>query len=187
MLGGLFSGGSKGPGPSDAAFQDVDPETSRRIEDFGKDASRKKSEALYAEAMSGVEDTPAFLANKTMAGQLGRGVDNDVLMAAIERRASRSAAAQNTLMKSDLQARAIESRFRRLQQAGQLAQAEAQQNERARMNRYLRRQNRRRARASVLGNVLGIGGAVAGAFAGGPAGAMAGYQIGQGVGQAGGY
>jgi len=184
MLRGLFGGNSRSPGPSGSAFQDVDPETSQRIEDFAKDAG-KSSQDLYQDSISGVDESPAFLQDKNLSGQLGQGVDSDALVSAIERRASRSAAAKNTLMKSELQTQALESRFRRLQQAAQLSQAEAEQNERARMNRYLRRQNRRRARAAVLGNVLGIAGAAVGSM-GGPTGAMAGYQIGQGLGQMGG-
>lgn len=111
------------------------------------------------------------------------GMDNNALVKAIENRGLRKYRNSMAKLGVDIDTEAMQMRMRRLNNAAQLVNAEHQQNERARMNKYLMEQNRKRARAGVLGNILGIAGAGAGAFFGGPAGAAAGYSLGQGVGQ----
>lgn len=108
---------------------------------------------------------------------------NDALVSAIENRGLRKYRINSQRLGIDTETEALQMKMRRLNNAASLVNAEHQQNERARMNEYMKKQNRKRARAGVLGNILGIAGAGAGAIAGGPAGAMAGYSMGQGVGQ----
>jgi hypothetical protein len=111
---------------------------------------------------------------------------NKDLLDAIEKRGLRGFRAESAALSSQIKSQALQMRMSKMNQAAQLVNAEHQQNERARMNKYIMNQNRKRARAQTLGNILGIAGAAGGAMVGGPAGAMAGYQLGQGVGQAGG-
>lgn len=111
------------------------------------------------------------------------GSDNRTLLKAIENRGMRKYRSNMAQLGGDISTEALQMKMRRLNNAAQLVNAEHQQNERARMNKYIQSQNRKRARAGVLGNILGIAGAGTGAFFGGPAGAAAGYSLGQGMGQ----
>jgi hypothetical protein len=156
----------------------VPKDLSQQISDFTERA--KEPESNIEQAIGrGIGDTGFLQQNRLPTS----GIDNNALYAAIERRGSRKYQGEMAQLGSDIKAQALQMRMGRLTQAAQLVNAEHQQNERARMNKYIQNQNRKRARAGVLGNLLGIVGAVGGGVAGGPAGAMAGYQIGQGAGQ----
>lgn len=166
--------------PGMEQYGGVGRETSEGIQDLYENANRPQQE--YAEDMAGgPEITPDVLGVEEPQSLQSPGTE--VLSSAIERRASRGFGMDMAQMKRQIQQKALEMRFQRLQNVAGLVAAEHQQNYKARMNKYIAEMNRRRARASTLGNILGIAGAGVGAAYAGPGGAMAGYQIGQGAGQ----
>lgn len=166
--------------PGMEQYGGVGRETSEQIQDLYEGANRP-AEDYAADMTGGPSITPEVLGVNEPQSLQSPGTD--VLSSAIERRASRGFGMDMAQMKRQIQQKALEMRFQRLQNVGRLVSAEHQQNYKARMNKYIAEMNRRRARASTIGNILGIAGAAGGAAVGGPGGAMAGYQIGQGAGQ----
>jgi hypothetical protein len=166
----------------DVMFGGVPKDLSQEIAGFAERA--KAPESQIESSLQENIGTGGFLQGSEMPSATA-GFDNQALLSAIERRGSKKYNAEQAGLNSQIKAQALQMRMSRLTQAAQLVGAEHQQNERARMNRYIHEQNRKRARAQTLGNILGIAGAAGGALLGGPAGAAAGYQMGQGVGQSG--
>ena len=164
-------------------FDNVPEEISRQIADFSKDATDISAKDL--EQQIGGEALASTTINPTQVGfrgQMGQGVDNRALADAVNRRALRQTRVERQGIEQNIESTALQMKMNRLQQAAKLTGAELQENRRAEMNRYIRRQQRKQARAGVLGNVLGIAGAVAGGLMGGGGGAAAGYAIGAGAG-----
>lgn len=164
----------------------VPSEISNQIKDFSREALNTTEKDLQNKYLEGTEESlnqvPKTQAFNTQFSGIG---NNDNLIKAIENRGLRSFGANQAELKSDLLLKSVESRLNRLTNSAKLVNAEYQQNQRAKLNKYIDKMNRKRARAGVLGNVLGIAGAAAGGFmTGSPAGAMAGYQMGQGIGNA---
>lgn len=167
-------------------FEDVPESVSNQISEFSEGAL-VPTEQLQEQMRPVAERYNPQTEGVGFRGQMGAGVDSRAMADAITQRAMRKANIAERQLGLDLQSSAIEMKMKRLQNAAKLTGAEIQENKRAAMNRYIKRQQRKRARAGVLGNVLGMAGAVVGGMAGGPGGAAAGYQIGQGVGQMTGY
>lgn len=161
---------------------DVPKDVSDQIQGISDRAVNESQDDIQNKLIEGTSGDQFTRDNQGTPTQY-QGVDNDTLMSAIESRGMRGSNVARSQLKSQIQNAAIQMKMKRLTNAAQLVSAEHQQNERARMNRYIMKQNRKRARAGVLGNILGIAGAAGGAMVGGPAGAAAGYGIGQGVGQ----
>lgn len=159
----------------------VPEEVSQQVSDIADRAMQ--SEGELANTLREGTQGRGFIEHGESLPTQNAGMDNKALVKAIENRGLRKYRNSMAKMNVNIDTEALQMRMRRLNSAAQLVNAEHQQNERARMNKYLMEQNRKRARAGVLGNILGIAGAGAGAFAGGPAGAAAGYSLGQGVGQ----
>ena len=168
-------------------FDNVPENVSKQVSDFQADATNVSTQDLVdrmggGEALNNYRDIDPT--NVGFKGQMGAGVDNKALADAVNRRALRKFRTDRAGVKQNIESQAIQMKMNRLTEAAKLTGAELQQNKRAEMNRYIRRQQRKSARAGVVGNVLGIVGAVVGGVYGGPAGAAAGSQIGQAAGNA---